>query len=97
MRLIIGIDSVAIVVEDEAFGNPFEIWDGCLPLHIVLNICNICSAKGMFRNFVGGVCVDKSSHETSLEKQTLTPNSLEEFFFQYLKLRKGLNGHIITN
>jgi hypothetical protein len=68
VRSIIGIKLIAIVLEDETFGNPFEIWDEHLLLHIVSNICNICSPKGMFRNFVGGVCVDKPLPKTSLEE-----------------------------
>ncbi len=69
MRSIIGIKLTATMLEDEALGNPSEIWDGRLLLHIVLDIYNICSPKGMLRNFVGGVCVDKPFPETSLEDQ----------------------------
>lgn len=68
MRSIIKIELIATMLEDEALGNPFEIWDGHLLLHIVSDICNICSPKGMLRNFVGGVCVDKPFPETSLEE-----------------------------
>jgi hypothetical protein len=68
VRSIIGIELITTVLEDEALGNPSKIWDECLLLHIVSDICNICSPKGMFKNFVGGVCVDKPLPETSLKE-----------------------------
>jgi hypothetical protein len=51
------------VLKDEAPRNPFKIWDGCLPLHIVSNNYNIGSPKGLFNNSIRGegVGVDKPS------------------------------------
>ncbi len=54
--------------KDEAHGNPFEIWDGHLPLCIMFDICKICLPKGMFKNSIKGVGVDKPSLEASLEE-----------------------------
>jgi hypothetical protein len=70
--------TTATVPEDEAPGNPFEIWDGCLPLCIVFDICKICSPKSMLKNSIRGVGVNKPSPEASLEEQTLTFKGLEE-------------------
>jgi hypothetical protein len=99
MRSTIGIELATTMLEDKALGNPSKIWHGCLPLHIVSNICNICSPKGMFNNFIGGESVgeDKPSLEASLEKQTLTSKGLKEKKNQYLKFNKGFNDGIVTN
>ncbi len=56
----------------KACGNPFEIWDGRLPLHTMIDMCNNCSPKSNFNCFFGGVGLDKPLLETSLEAQTLT-------------------------
>jgi hypothetical protein len=66
------------VPEDEVPGNPFEIWDGRLPLSIVSDICNIYSPNGMLKNSIRGVGVDKPSPKASLEEQTLAFEGLEE-------------------
>jgi hypothetical protein len=66
--------------KDDALENPSEGWDGCLPLCRMSNTYNNCSPKGMFRNFVGGVGVEKPSPKTSLEEQTLTFEGLKFFF-----------------
>jgi hypothetical protein len=81
VRSIIGIELTAIVLENEALGNPSKIWDGHLLLHIMSNICNICSPKGMLKNFVGGVCVDKPLPKPPLKKKTLTSNNLNKIKF----------------
>ncbi len=60
--------TTAPVPEDEAHGNPFEIWDGRLLLCIVFDICKVCSPKGMLKNSIRGVGVDKPSLEASLEE-----------------------------
>ncbi len=63
MRSTIGIELTTTVLKDEAPRNPFKIWDGCLPLHIVSNNYNIGSPKGLFNNSIRGegVGVDKPS------------------------------------
>ncbi len=80
MKSTIGIELVTTMLEDEAPRNPFNIWDGHLPLHTMLDLCNICSSKGMFNNSIGneGVGVNKPSLETSLEEQTLTLEGLKK-------------------
>ncbi len=60
--------TIAPMPKDEAHGNPFEIWDGHLPLCIMFDICKICLPKGMFKNSIKGVGVDKPSLEASLEE-----------------------------
>ncbi len=65
------------MLEEEALGNPFEIWDGHWHLRIMIDTCNNCSATSMFKIFVGHVGLDKTSLEASLEKQTLTSKGLE--------------------
>jgi hypothetical protein len=65
------------VPKEEALGNPLEIWDGHLHLRIMIDMCNNCSTKSMFKIFVRGVGVDKPSLEASLEEQTLTSKGLE--------------------
>jgi hypothetical protein len=95
-----GIELATTMLEDEVPGNPFKIWDGRLPLCTMLDICNICSPKGMFNNYIGGegVGVNKPSLEASLEEQTLTPKGLKKKFKnRYLKFDEGLSGGTITN
>lgn len=96
MRSTIGIELATTMLEDEALGNSSKIWDGCLPLHIVSNIFNICLPKGMLNNSIGGesVGVDKPSFEASLEKQPLTPEGVKE---KKLIFDGGFNGGIVTN
>jgi hypothetical protein len=80
MRLTTRIELATTMLKDEVLGNPSKICDGHLPLHTVLDICNICSPKGMFNNSIGGegVGVNTPSIEASLEKQTFTCEGLKE-------------------
>jgi len=70
--------TTATMPKDEAHGNPFEIWDGPYLCALCLTFATFCSSKGMFKNFIRGVGVDKPSPKASLEKQTLTSEGLEE-------------------
>jgi hypothetical protein len=46
----------------------------------------------MFRNFVGGVGIEKPSPKTSLEEQALKEKKIPK-----LKFGRGFSGNIVTN
>jgi hypothetical protein len=45
VKSITGIELAVIVLKDEAFENPFEIWDGRLPLHSVGHLQHLLTQK----------------------------------------------------
>jgi hypothetical protein len=92
MRSTTRIKLAPTMPKDEVHGNPSKRWDGHLLLCTMSNSCTNCSTKGMFRNFVGGVGIEKPSPKTSLEEQALKEKKIPK-----LKFGRGFSGNIVTN